>query len=228
MNRTAMMLTAGILSVFASNLSRAADLAPPQPYVKLPYQRYNLAPFTWQGFYADFNGGYGWADSRLSGATGTSTVHPAGALLGSGFGYNLQSGNMVYGVEGDADYSWMRDTNAAIAPCASCVARNHDLATVRGRVGYAWDRWLPYITGGAAIGDIQISTPAGGSQATNKVGWTVGGGMEYAFSDSKWSTKLEYLYVNLGSATCDTAHCGASTNAGFRANTIRAGLNYRF
>jgi outer membrane immunogenic protein len=87
---------------------------------------------------------------------------------------------------------------------------------------------LPYATGGAAFGDITVNTPAGGSQAQNKVGWTAGAGVEYAFTGSRWSTKLEYLYVNLGSATCDAAHCGVSTSADFKANVVRLGLNYRF
>jgi outer membrane immunogenic protein len=179
--------------------------------------------------YVGFNGGYGWANSTLSSAVATSSSVPAnGAFAGSTFGYNLQVGNVVYGIEGDIDYSWMRGTNGIAAPCSGCEVRNHYLATVRGRLGYAWDRWLPYVTGGAAIGDIQISTPAGNIQRTEKVGWTLGGGVEYAFSASKWSAKLEYLYANLGNANCDAAHCGTSTDASFRANVVRVGVNYHY
>lgn len=155
-------------------------------------------------------------------------MHPDGAVLSGGFGYNFQAGSLVYGIEGDAGPSWMRDTNAAVAPCASCEVRNHYLATARARVGYAFDRWLPYVTGGAAFGDITIKTPAGGSQQSNQVGWTAGGGVEYAFAGTNWSTKLEYLYVDLGSATCDAVHCGTSTSADFKSNIVRVGLNYRY
>jgi outer membrane immunogenic protein len=173
------------------------------------------------------NGGYGWGDSTLTGAGTTSTVHPKGGLLGPTIGYNFQFGGFVYGVEGDFDYSWMKDSNGAAAPCAGCEVRSHYLGTARGRLGYAWDRWLPYITGGAAFGDIQVSTPAGGSQYTNKVGWTVGGGLEYAFA-SPWSAKIEYLYTDLGTATCDAAHCGKRTDADFRSSTVRVGINYHY
>jgi len=112
--------------------------------------------------------------------------------------------------------------------CPGGQARNFYLATLRGRLGYAWDHWLAYVTGGAAFGDIQVSTPAGGSQFDERVGWTAGGGVEYAFPGTRWSTKIEYLYTDLGSMTCDAAHCGVPVNADFHANVVRAGLNYHF
>lgn len=227
MHRTAAALTLGLFAILIASPSRAADLPRPM-YRKAPvYQPYAPPPFTWQGFYIGVNGGYGWGDSTLTGVGGTSTIHPNGALLGPTVGYNFQLGSFVAGLEGDIDYSWMRDTNGPVAPCAGCEVRNHYLATIRGRLGYAWDRWLPYVTGGAAFGDIETSTPAGGSQFTDKVGWALGGGIEYAFA-SPWSAKIEYLYTDLGTATCDAAHCGTSTDASFRTNTVRVGINYHY
>jgi outer membrane immunogenic protein len=198
-------------------------------YSKTPVNRpYAPPPFTWQGFYIGINGGYGWSNATITGPGGSSTVNPNGGLLGTTVGYNFQAGsNFVAGIEGDLDYSWMRDTNGAVAPCPACEIRNNYIATARGRLGYAWDRWLPYVTGGAAFGDIQTKTPAGGSQATNKVGWAVGGGLEYAFA-SPWSAKIEYIYTDLGSANCDAAHCGASTDVSFHASTVRVGINYHY
>lgn len=228
MHRTAAAVTVGLFALLIASPSNAADL--PRPAYKAPpvpaYQTF-VPAFTWQGFYIGINGGYGWGSSTLSGPTGSSTVTPKGALLGETVGYNFQSGSLVYGLEGDLDYSWMRATNAATAPCANCEVRNHYLATVRGRLGYAFDRWMPYVTGGAAFGDIQTSTPAGNRQYTDKVGWALGGGVEYAFT-RKWSTKLEYMYVDLGSANCSAANCGTSVDTSFHANSVRAGLNYHF
>jgi outer membrane immunogenic protein len=228
MNRTALLAGCALLALFAINPSFGTDLAQPRPFTKAPiYQP--AAPFTWSGFYATFNAGYGWGDSTLSNTAGaTSSVSPSGPLLGSGFGYNIQTGNWVWGLEGDIGPSWMRDTNAAVATCASCEVRNHYLGTARGRIGYAFDNWLPYATGGAAFGDITVKTPGGGSQGENKVGWTAGAGVEYAFMGTRWSTKLEYLYVDLGSMTCDATHCGTATDADFKANVVRMGLNYKF
>ena len=230
MTRKAVVIAIGLVAAAAASPSVGADLAPPpHRYVKAPvYRTVYVAPFTWQGFYGDFNGGYGWGDSTLTAGGASTTVHPDGALIGTGLGYNFQTGNIVFGIEGDLDYSWMKDTNAAVAPCPSCQVRNHYLATLRGRLGYAFNRWLPYITGGAAFGDIAVTSSFNNTQVDNKVGWTLGGGIEYAFPASHWSTKLEYLYADLGSATCDPAYCGVSTTADFKANIVRAGLNYRF
>ncbi len=211
--------------------SQAADLAPiaPAPAYKAPPPPAFVEPVTtWQGLYGGINAGYGFGSSTVSSATGADgSVSPAGALGGVQLGYNSRFGSFVFGAEGDIDYSWMKDTNTSAA-CTNCEVRNHYVATFRGRAGYAMGNWLPYVTGGGALGDIQISTASGGSQAINKLGWTVGAGVEYDLAASPWSVKLEYLYADLGSATCDASHCGVATNADLKANLVRAGLNYHF
>ena len=102
--------------------------------------------------------------------------------------------------------------------------------TFRGRVGYAFDRWLPYFTGGGAYGKRQgdrqrLVGVAAASMSSNQLGWTVGGGVEYAFMGN-WTAKLEYLYVDLGSFDADVAP--AVNNVSFKENIVRAGLNYKF
>lgn len=98
-------------------------------------------------------------------------------------------------------------------------------ATVRGRIGYAFDRFLPYVTGGAAIGEVKMDTGAGTDKDT-RVGWTLGAGVEWAFL-ANWSAKLEYLYADLGKSSCDIAAC-AGTDVSFKTSIVRGGLNYRF
>lgn len=231
MTRSAVAIAAGLVALFLGSPSQAADLTPPpHMFTKAPpaYQPVFVAAPTWQGVYGGFNAGYGWGSSTVSSSAGADgTVHPSGALAGATLGYNNQIGGLVFGVEGDIAYSWMKDTNTS-ASCTNCEVRNHYLATFRGRVGYTLGNWLPYATGGGAVGDIQIATPAGGSQAINRLGWTVGGGVEYGFSASRWSVKVEYLYTDLGSATCDATHCGVATSANLKTNTVRGGLNYHF
>ena len=97
-----------------------------------------------------------------------------------------------------------------------------------GRIGYAWDRWLPYITGGVAYGDVKMTAGAAGSETKSKLGWTAGAGVEYAFMGA-WSAKLEYLYVDLGKVTC-TAACSGTTpiDVTFTSNILRGGVNYKF
>ncbi len=201
--------------------TQAADLgrpyAPPPAYVE---------PFTWTGFYVGVNTGFMLGKSTWSGPSNFS-VSPNGWLAGGTVGYNLQTGWWVWGVEGDIDYVSLKGT-ADAAVCSGCLFKDTWFGTVRGRVGYAAERWLPYFTGGLAFGNVYMQGPSGGSATSTKAGWTVGAGVEYAFARS-WSAKLEYLYVDLGSAPCGMASCGFATDEtiNFTANVVRAGLNLR-
>ncbi len=85
---------------------------------------------------------------------------------------------------------------------------------------------MPFVTGGAAFGDVKMDA-LGASQTATKVGWTAGGGVEYAFAGA-WSAKVEYLYADLGKASCDVATCGTANDVTFKTNLVRAGLNYHF
>jgi outer membrane immunogenic protein len=214
-----------LATLFVSSFGvHAADMG--RPIYKEPPPEYIVPIFNWTGFYVGLNGGYGWASSQWSGPANFE-VSPNGWMVGGTAGYNLQAGSVVFGVEGDIDYMDLNGT-ADSAVCTGCLTKDTWLATLRGRVGYAFDRWLPYITGGGAWGNVYLSTPVGSVENT-KGGWTAGAGIEYAFAE-QWSAKLEYLYVDLGSATCGVASCGLATDeaVSFKANLIRAGLNFRF
>jgi outer membrane immunogenic protein len=209
--------------------SSAADLPRKAP----AYSGYVVAPFSWTGFYLGINGGYGWGKAELTSAGSTFTSPTEhGWLLGGTLGYNLQTGVWVWGLEGDLDYAWIKGNavNTVGTGCTGgggCDIKNTFFATARGRLGYAWDRFLPYITGGAAFAGSKISAPSGASQSKTSTGWTVGGGVEYAFLGA-WSAKLEYLYADLGSQTCDATVCGVAIDYKSKVNIVRAGLNYRF
>jgi outer membrane immunogenic protein len=226
MKRFLLTLGAGLMAVSMTSPSFAADM--PRPVYKAPVY---VAPFSWTGFYVGINGGYGWGKSSWSNTAGsTSDFNLKGPLVGGTLGYNLQTGAWVWGLEGDIDASWIKGsvTNAAIG-CggAGCETRNSWLGTARGRIGYAWDRFLPYITGGAAFGDIKATNPAGASSTKTKLGYVLGAGVEYAFLGA-WSAKIEYNYVDLGKGTCAAATCGLETDIKFRANLVKLGVNYRF
>lgn len=226
MTRRIASAAAAIVALIVSAPSLAADLPRPAAIYKSP--QYYSPAFTWSGFYAGLNGGYGWGSSAFSTAAGTSdTFRVSGPLIGSTFGYNFQSSSFVYGIEGDIDYSWIKGTNGGAAPCAGCEVLNTYLGTVRGRLGNAFDQWLPYFTGGLAVGGVRTSTPAGAVHTNNRAGWTLGGGVEYAFLGG-WSTKLEYLYVDLAKARCPAAFCGVSTEVDFQTHIVRMGLNTKF
>jgi outer membrane immunogenic protein len=209
----------GVLALGLGHAS-AADIVRRAPPAKAPV--YVAPPFTWTGFYAGINGGYGWGTSEFSAPFAPSSFDISGGLVGGTLGYNYQVGQFVFGIEGDIDASWIRGS----AACGgfTCETRNNWLGTVRGRLGYAFDRFLPYVTGGAAIGDIETKVAGLGSSRDTNVGWTVGGGLEYAIN-GPWSLKVEYLYVDLGNGG-DVA--GTAADADFKTSIVRAGLNYRF
>ena len=80
----------------------------------------------------------------------------------------------------------------------------------------------------AAFGEVKGSVLGFGSFSETKVGWTVGGGLEYAFTDN-WTTKLEYLYVDLGNTTCNAACSGGDPfDVTFKTSIVRGGVNYKF
>lgn len=210
------------LAILATSFTaQAADI--PQPVYK--GVRPVVAYYNWTGFYAGINGGYGWGSSTISGAAGTSTTAPRGFLAGGTLGYNYQVGSWVWGLEGDYDWSDLNHTNVSVVCGTSCQIKNTWLATVRGRVGYAFDRWMPYLTGGAAFGNVYVGSAAGSVDST-KTGWTAGVGLEYAFLGN-WTTKIEYLHVDLGTADC-AALCAPPVSAKFTAEVVRLGLNYKF
>ena len=226
MKRFILTACAGLLAAAVASPSLAADL--PRPAYKAPVY---VAPFSWTGFYVGINGGYGWGTTNWSNAAVSDSFKTKGGLVGGTIGYNMQTGSWVWGIEGDLDASWIKgsdNTGGGVCGGANgCETKNTWLATGRGRIGYAWDRWLPFITGGAAFGSVKMTPNAGTSETDNQVGWTLGGGVEYAFMGA-WSAKLDYLYVDLGKANCSAATCGTSTDVKFNTNLVRLGVNYRF
>jgi outer membrane immunogenic protein len=219
------MIFAGLGLLALAGAATAADMTPrypqQQPYLKGPL--YSPA-FTWTGFYLGLNGGGGWGTSRWD---RTGDLDLSGGVIGGTAGFNWQTGQVVIGIEGDADWSGVSGTTTTFCP-AGCSTRNDWLGTVRGRLGYSFDRFLPYITGGVAAGDIRTTTPGFAGATQTNLGWTLGAGVEVAIAGN-WSAKAEYLHVDLGNFNCALS-CGLVTpdNVSFRANLLRGGVNYRF
>jgi outer membrane immunogenic protein len=201
--------------------AQAADL--PAPSYKAPAY---VAPSysTWSGFYLGINGGYGFGKSTWD--FPATSPDPKGALYGVTAGYNFQTGTYVWGIEGDYDLASIKGDDAC--GVGTCETKNDWLATARARLGYAgFANFMPYITGGAAFGKIKATNSITGEASKTKVGFAVGAGLEYMLFNN-WSIKAEYLYVDLGKFDCGIA-CGAATDdVSYKANVVRAGLNYRF
>ena len=212
----------GCVAVFATSVTaHAADIAP-TPVYKAPVTVSDIV--NWTGFYVGGNAGGTWADfsSRFdiaaSRATAASTLPFNGDantfIGGAQAGYNWQLGQWVIGVEGDADARSLRrrvtlgtgTLPAIFVPGDSFQDKAGWQASARLRVGYAWDRWLVYVTGGAAFTELKVSTDfiASGlfpasvvSRSRTLTGATVGGGVEYAISRNL-SFGVEGRYTDYG------------------------------
>jgi outer membrane immunogenic protein len=189
--------------------AHAADLPyrpAPQPYtVNQP-----LNAFSWAGPYIGGTLGYGW------GSVDNSPTRPSGILGGAEAGYNWQSGQFVFGVEGDLSASGASDT------FAPWKFSNPWFGTVRGRVGYAMNNILVYGTGGLAFGELRGET-FGLSETHTNAGWVIGAGVEAGLTQN-WSAKVEYLYTDLS----DSNFTLTGVQNGYRFSTVRLGLNYHF
>jgi outer membrane immunogenic protein len=202
----------------------AADMSRPPPAPYYPPAQV-AAVYNWTGFYFGINGGGAFGSSTWD-RTGSFDI--SGGEIGGTAGYNWQFGQVVAGIEGDFDWADINGTTTT-ACAAGCKTSDGWLSTVRGRIGYAADRFLPYITAGGAFGNVTAQTPGFASTSSDRAGWTVGAGIEGAISRN-WTAKVEYLYVDLGSFNCGL-NCGAglvNDNVSFHTNLLRAGVNYRF
>jgi outer membrane protein OmpA-like peptidoglycan-associated protein len=184
-----------------------------------------------------------------------------GTVTGGGqVGYNYQIDNFVLGVEGDIRGGGLSTTTNVpaggltnFAPGSSFNATSDFNASVRGRLGYAWNQFLFYGTGGIAVADVNVksnfapSTAAGGtalpgtsaSSSTTLLGPTFGGGVEYALTPNI-SIAGEYRYTDYGFGTVHLGNVAttgvggavatspASERIGLRDNTALLKVNYRF
>jgi outer membrane immunogenic protein len=194
-------------TLITSGAALAADIGrSPYPYVAPPYPGYS-----WIGPYLGLTLGYQWASVT------NSSARPSGLEGGFEGGYNWQTGQFVYGVEGDLQLSDANDT------FANYKFSNPWFGTVRGRGGVAFNNILVFGTLGVAFGEGEISQLGQGTESSAHFGWTGGLGMEVGLTPN-WSAKAEYLYVDLA----DQHYFLTNTANGFQSNIFRLGVNYRF
>ena len=209
---------------FSAVQASAADLpvkARPMPAIATAYN--------WTGCYIGGNVGGKWVRTSGSADVAAAGLGAAGSVLfasadtstliaGGQVGCNYQApgSNWVFGLEGDVDWQRWSRTSTLVAPVPfpfvagdSFDIRSRWQASARGRIGYAWDRLLIYATGGAAFTNVTVGTnfiAIGIFPATlvldskTLVGATVGGGLEYAFTNN-FSAGIEGRYSWYGSQT---------------------------
>jgi outer membrane immunogenic protein len=220
------VLAATVSVAGAADIYRRPPAPPPPPppapvYAPVPY-------YNWTGFYVGLNGGGAWGSSSSFDFPGGPSVpvDVSGWLAGGTLGFNYQVGPVVLGIEGDIDASGIRGSSACPGGFA-CQIRNDWLGTARGRIGYAFNQFLPYLTGGLAVGNLNATIPGLGSSSNTNTGWTIGAGVEVALTRN-WSLKAEYLYVDLGSFDCTGCGAAAPPGVGLTTNVVRGGVNSRF
>jgi outer membrane immunogenic protein len=268
---TSISLAAAAFAATSLVTAHAADLKP--VITKAPPPVY----YNWTGFYLGVNLGGSWGHQSAhvfeDGVNVFSaSTNPDGVIGGGQIGYNWQFApwfgwgtGTVLGIEADIQGSGQRDTHdfsvlapGVLIPALAGTGVDGDITdklewfgTVRGRIGIAFDRFLPYFTGGWAYGErkfdgtvtafdaatgVPLGTTSFSTSSSLSDGWTVGGGFEWAFWDH-WTAKFEYLYIDFGNANNNLNNLvfvtPAGTTAGvstshFTDNVARVGVNYRF
>ena len=225
---------------FGLSQAHAADLA-----LKAPPAPAAPAPYSWTGWYAGANAGYGVGQGGGSFTSAAGAVQPfnanaAGAFGGAQFGYNYQLSGvplvniLVVGAETDIQGAGIDDNRTCLLGCtpnsfATATSKLDWFGTTRVRAGLPTGPVLSYVTGGIAYGgiDTQAATAAGvANSSTVRTGWTWGTGVEAALGGN-WTAKAEYLYIDFGTTTATAPAVGTATLKN-QEQLFRAGLNYRF
>jgi len=216
--------------------------------------------FTWTGCYLGANGGwiggdeeysthYGYIDGAFAGYN-TYSPKGSGGTFGGQFGCQFQTGSWVIGGEWDWSWSGLKEDNTYYQPFDGRLLPYYQytnkqvdwFSTARARVGLAWDRILVYATGGLAYAGFDAYTHisplvgappiAVGAYDEKRFGWTVGGGLEWAFANN-WTAKAEFLYMDFGSfeytaplINNPTAYWPTHVDA--KEYVARIGINYLF
>lgn len=212
MYKTVALASALALSTYASAM--AADAVDQIPAAPLAV---DAPAFSWEGVYGGIQGGAGWLDGEFS-ATGFGSAKQDfdGGVVGGFVGYNWQLSNgFVVGLEGDVDYNFNKED-----------VGGGDIGTdwagsVRGRVGYAFDRALVY---GAAGWTVTNGFAKGSGTDENKAfnGWTVGAGVDYAVTNNLF-LRGEYRYNDFGDKDIIPG-----LNADLDQNVVKVGLGVKF
>jgi outer membrane immunogenic protein len=233
------LASAVVAAAFCAAPALAADMPTKGPIYKA------AAPFDWTGFYLGGDAGYLWSGSTyfIPGAPGfTAHPDPNSFTFDGHIGYRYQLSNgLVLGLEGD--FGWLNGKNADFlsnsgAPGGSGFLKLSRDASLRGIAGWAMDRDLYYVTGGAAwmhLFGCDTSNPASTICPSSTVafggyqdGWTIGVGLAHAFTEN-FIGRIEYLYADYGNKSYSTPGVvGGVTQLDLHTSTVRAGLSWKF
>jgi outer membrane immunogenic protein len=209
----------GLIPFFASSVM-AADLAVKAPVAK-------LSPiYNWTGCYAGAHFGSLFVQQDWA---GLGADHDTGLVVGGQLGCNYQISTWVFGIQGDAAWSDATGTHTDQVSGLTDQWKTDSLASVTGRLGYAWDRLLAYGKGGGAWKHVKydngVTTPS-----ETRDGWTVGGGFEYAITNNV-TMFFEYDFYDFGTRTVGfTSAAGLPQSVDIRDHdsVVKVGGNWKF
>jgi len=161
-------------------------------------------------------------------------------VFGGQLGYRWQTGQFVFGLEGQGDWADLKSSRVSVInPAFSTAAKTDGLGLITGQLGWAvWNEALFYVKGGAAVtgNRYDIFTTATGvdiaSASSTRWGATVGVGFEYGFTPN-WSVGIEYDRLFMGDANnsfsvSNPIVAGAANRIGQDVDLLTVRLNYRF
>ena len=239
MFKAVFLSTVMAVALFAGAAS-AADLAPQAVEPVAPA----YTPYDWSGPYVGVHAGYGWGreddnQSRLfpniQAGVAADKFDMNGFVGGAHAGYNYQIDQFVIGGEADIDYTDLKGSHrySYYGGQVTGVLRMKSewQGSLRLRAGYAFDNLLVYATGGVAFANGKLSdvgqfrTAYASSDTNTHIGWTVGLGAEYAFTQN-WIGRVEVRYSDFQKKGYETAN--GRVKAGWNQTTATAGVSYKF
>lgn len=191
--------------------------------------------FDWSGFYAGVHAGYGWGDRDWDDDAGifpdeTFRYDLRGAVAGAQLGFNFQAESFVFGIEADGAWSDMRDTVSEFGGFITAESEVEWLATIRGRAGFAWDRFMVYGTGGVAFAEVDTDVTTifigSDSDSATHTGWVAGVGIEGMITE-RISVKAEYLHAGFGKERFNY-YTATNGRADLDIDIVRLGVNWHF
>ena len=228
------ILAAAAITAGAVAPAAAADLPAraPATYSKAP--AIVEAAYDWSGFYVGINGGGATSsiDWNEDGFGDEGSHNASGGTAGGQIGYRWQMSSVVFGLEAQGNWADFSGSNVSLQTGLQNQTKIDSFALFTGQIGYAWDRALFYVNGGAAVTDnkYNVFTAPGGGLVDNasetRWGAAVGVGFEYAIA-ANWSLGFEYDHLFMGNNDVIFVS-GTGDHINENADIFTARVNYKF
>jgi high affinity Mn2+ porin len=213
----------------------------------------------WTGAY--FGGHVGYAGGRSNWTLTDTAAITTGGNLDFFRPYDFSKGTGSYFIGLQAGYSYMFPSRVVVgaeldvsfpneiagsrllsSPSIGQASYEENIqlsGTLRGRLGYAFDPWILYGTGGIAWAYSQFTrTQLGGSSGgpgspdametlslVSRYGWTLGAGVEARLS-SDWTARLEYFYTEFADRGTFFPSVSQHFSSAIELHNFRLGFNY--